>query len=395
MLVVARFRPQQGLSVSPHIPVLFDATSLPPNWGGVARYIQGVLAGLDELGVSLHVVAKRADIERLREGAPGHEYHAAPGSLSARPVRFAWEQLGLPRLAQRLGVKVIHSPHYTLPLVSRAANVVTLHDATFFTDPEVHSRLKRTFFTWWTKRAARRASALITPSQATADAVRASIGTVRAETFVAYLGVDPGVFRVPASDEVVRFAREHDLQSSPAGWIAFLGTIEPRKNVPALLRAHAALRSRLGADTPTLVISGSRGWDEEAARLLDALTPADRVIEAGYLPLVELPAFLGGATIVAYPSLGEGFGLPVLEAMACGAAVLTTRRLSIPEVGGDAVAYSEPDSASLATALEALLTDADRRDGLSRAASARSTEFTWAACARVHVEAYERAGATA
>jgi glycosyltransferase involved in cell wall biosynthesis len=143
---------------------------------------------------------------------------------------------------------------------------------------------------------------------------------------------------------------------------------------------------------PPLVLSGSRGWDEEAAQRLDALTPADGVIEAGYLPLDELPAFLGGARVVAYPSLGEGFGLPVLEAMACGAAVLTTRRLSIPEVGGDAVAYTEPDARSIAEALGRLLDEPERRAELSGAALRRSHEFTWAACARVHLDAYADAG---
>jgi glycosyltransferase involved in cell wall biosynthesis len=373
--------------------VLFDATSLPPNWGGVARYIQGLLAGLDSLDRTVHVVAKPGDLERLRADAPGHVYHAGPASLTRRPVRFAWEQFGLPRLARRLGVTVIHSPHYTLPLFSRARSVVTLHDATFFTDPEVHSRLKRTFFTWWSRRAARRASALVTPSRATADALRRSVGSVRAEIFVAYLGVDPAVFRVPTPDEVARFAEAHALDPA-LGWIGFLGTIEPRKNVPALLRAHARLRAEAAvpADVPPLVLSGSRGWDTEAATMLDALGPADGVLEVGYLPLGELPAFLGGAELIAYPSLGEGFGLPVLEAMSCGAAVLTTRRLSIPEVGGDAVEYAEPEAAPLASALALLLGDGDRRAELSRAAAARSAQFTWEACARVHLDAYARAG---
>ncbi|MGA1835562.1 glycosyltransferase family 1 protein [Herbiconiux sp. 11R-BC] len=380
--------------MSQPIPVLLDATSLPPSWGGVARYIEGVLTGLESAGTSVHVVAKAADIPRLRAAAAGHRYHAAPQAIRMRPVRFAWEQLGLPVLARRLGVTAIHSPHYTFPLVTRARRVVTLHDATFFTDPAVHSRLKRTFFSTWIRLAARRAAALVAPSEATATAVREAVGSGAARIRVAYLGVDPAVFTRPAPSAVEAFAAAHELPPVE-GWIAFLGTIEPRKNVPELLRAYARVRSeRLaqGSPTPRLVLSGSRGWDDDAARLLDALTPEHGVIEAGYLPLEQLSAFLGGATLVVYPSLGEGFGLPVLEAMSCGAAVLTTNRLSIPEVGGDAVAYAEPDAASLSTAISALLDAPAERRRLGAAALVRSADFTWEACARVHLEAYADAG---
>lgn len=383
--------------MSQQIPVLLDATSLPPNWGGVARYIEGLLSGLDERGIALEVVAKPTDIARLRLAAPGHRYHAGPAALRSRPVRFAWEQVGLPRLAAKLGVRAIHSPHYTHPLATRRARIVTVHDATFFSEPEVHSRLKRTFFTFWTKRAARSASALIAPSRATADAVAAAVGIYAERIRVAYLGVDPEVFTPPAEREVGAFARAHGLDG-PEGWIAFLGTIEPRKNVPALLRAYAGLRSARearGETTPALVLSGSRGWDDEAARMLDAVAAGSGVIEAGYLPLAELSAFLGGSRLVAYPSLGEGFGLPVLEAMACGATVLTTDRLSIPEVGGDAVAYTETDEASMTAALDALLGDRERRRALGAAALERAHSFTWAACAGVHEQVYAEAGGTA
>ncbi len=118
------------------------------------------------------------------------------------------------------------------------------------------------------------------------------------------------------------------------------------------------------------------------------------MIRAGYLPLAELSGFLGGAAVVAYPSLGEGFGLPVLEAMAAGAAVLTTRRLSLPEVGGDAVAYRGIDANDIAVALVDLLDDPARRAELSAAAQRRAKDFSWAASAMLHRQAYSHAAMT-
>jgi glycosyltransferase involved in cell wall biosynthesis len=119
--------------------------------------------------------------------------------------------------------------------------------------------------------------------------------------------------------------------------------------------------------------------------------PNLRLVRPGYLPFADLSGFLGGALVVAAPSRGEGFGLPVLEAMACGAPVLTTYRTSLPEVGGDAVAYTEPDAESIAAALRALLDDPDRRLALGEAGHARAREFTWAASAAAHAASYKRA----
>ncbi|GGI36986.1 glycosyl transferase [Cnuibacter physcomitrellae] len=376
------------------LPILLDATSLPPNRGGVARYIVGLLSGLDRLGHSITVVTKERDVESLRSAAPSHRYVLAPKAVDARPARLIWEQVGLPRLARRLGARVVHSPHYTFPLLRRGASVVTVHDATFFTDPAVHSRLKRLFFTTWTRLALRRARAIVSPSRATIEALREHVGRIRGSAVVAYLAIDADVFRPPAPEAGERFGAQNDLPLE-RGWIAFLGTIEPRKNVPALIRAHRTLtrtRAAEGRTTPVLALSGARGWDAEAASLLD--TRPEGVRELGYLPIDDLPAFLGSAALVAYPSLGEGFGLPVLEAMACGSAVLTTPRLSIPEVGGDAVVYSEPDEASLTAALADMLDDPAMTERLRSAAVLRAAEFTWEACAREHLRAYADAGVT-
>ncbi|WP_368498913.1 glycosyltransferase family 4 protein [Herbiconiux sp. A18JL235] len=371
--------------MSPEPRVLLDATSIPPSRGGVARFIAGVATGLHEAGRSIDVVVKERDRDFLREAAPSHRYHLAPKQVDSRGGRFVWEQTGLPRLADRLGCTVIHSPHYTFPLTTRARRVVTVHDATFFSSPEVHSRLKATFFRRWTRWACRFADELVTVSEATATELRRHVPAIRPRMSVARLGVDRTVFHPPTQDAVDE-VRERLGLTGERGWIAFLGTIEPRKNVPALIRAVQALRAA-DPSTPPLVLSGSRGWDDEAIALLEG--GADGVIEAGYLPLELLSAFLGGSLLVVYPSLGEGFGLPVLEAMASGAPVLTTRRLSIPEVGGDAVAYSEPDADSLAAAVAALLADDALRTRLAAEGFARSAAFTWLACAEIYLAAYD------
>jgi glycosyltransferase involved in cell wall biosynthesis len=193
---------------------------------------------------------------------------------------------------------------------------------------------------------------------------------------------------VPGGTEVA--AVRAGLGIGDDAYVAFLGTLEPRKNVPALVRAWtAACRDR--PHPPVLVLAGGRGWDEEVDPAIAEVPAALRVVRPGYLPIEQLAGFLGGAQVVAYPSLGEGFGLPVLEAMACGAAVLTTRELSIPEVAGDAAAYSGTDAESIAAALAALLDDPARRAELGAAASRRAADFTWENCADVHLAVYAAA----
>jgi glycosyltransferase involved in cell wall biosynthesis len=368
--------------------ILVDATAVPADRGGVGRYVDQLVPALDALGADLVVACRPADVEHYGTIAPSAEVVAAPARVGRRPARLAWEQTGLARIAVRTGAEVIHSPHYTMPLRSPVPVVTTLHDATFFTHPEVHQPVKRTFFRLWTRASLRLAARCLVPSRATLDELARVTGGVHGQVDVAHHGVDPTRFHRP-DGEAVAAARAH-LGLRSTRYVAFLGTIEPRKNVPFLvegwLRAVADLE-----DPPALVVAGGRGWDTGVDAALAAVPGSLEVLLPGYLPLEVLAGFLGGAEVVAYPSLAEGFGLPVLEAMACGAPVLTTRSLALPEVGGDAVEYTEPTAAGIEAALRSLLADPARRVELSAAAVERAATFSWAACAEQHLGTYASA----
>ncbi|RRJ86787.1 glycosyltransferase [Gulosibacter macacae] len=372
---------------------LIDLTSIPTQLGGVGRYLEGLVSGLHALGEKPLLVARPEHIEHFRALAPNAEIHAAPALIGKKGLRFGWEQTGLLRLASDLQAEVIHSPHYTFPRATPLARVVTVHDATFFSDPDAHTKVKREFFRRWIREGVRANVTLIAPSAATASEIEAHAGKPRRAIAVALHGVDREIFHEPSADEIAAFRDAHDLGDRP--YIAFLGTIEPRKQVAQLIRAHGILRERLGDEAPLLLLSGQRGWDEEAAELLDkaAADPLSGVRELGYLPLEQLRALLGGAVAFCYPSIAEGFGLPVLEAMSSGAPVVTTRFTALPEVGGDAVVYAQPNPKALADALEELITNDDERDRLRAAGLARAAEFTWERCAQLHLDAYARAAA--
>ena len=373
--------------------VLIDATAVPADRGGVGRYVDCLVAALEADGAAPIVLCQPRDAELYAGLAPHADVLPAAEQVATRTGRLTWEQTTLPWLAGRVRADVLHCPHYTMPLAGRVATVVTLHDATFFTAPQLHSPVKARFFRGWTRTSLQRAAACVVPSESAAQELGRVAGADHRALHVIHHGVDADRFHPPSPQEVGSVRNR--LRLGATQYVAFLGALEPRKNVPALIhgfaRAHHALGSR--PDPPALVLAGQPGWDSQVERALQAVPHRVRVIRAGYLPLGELSGFLGGAAVVAYPSLGEGFGLPVLEAMAAGAAVLTTRRLAIPEVGADAVAYCGVAAEDIAAGILDLIDDPARRAELSAAAQRRAKEFSWAASAVLHRQAYGQAAA--
>jgi glycosyltransferase involved in cell wall biosynthesis len=348
------------------------------------------LGALAKTDVDLVVVCQRTDAERYGRQLPAAKVIAAPAAAAHRPARLAWEQTGLPLLGQQVGAQVLHSPFYTCPLRANSPVTVTVHDATFFTEPEHYDKSRRTFFRSAIKTSLRRAARVIVPSKATRDELIRLLDADPTRIDVAYHGVDPQAFHTPTEDEKARVRARLGLGGTD--YVAFLGAKEPRKNVPSLIRAWAdVVRDR--DNPPALVIAGGQGHDDDIDQAVSEVPPHLRLLRPGYLRYADLPGFLGGALVAAYPSFGEGFGLPILEAMACGAPVLTTPRLSLPEVGGDAVAYTGFTPDEIGRDLSALLDDEPRRKALAKAGVARAKEFTWESSAEVHLAAWARAAA--
>ena len=367
--------------------VLLDVSAVPARPVGAGMYTVALATGLSARScIELHLLTRRGDVERWNELAPGATVHGS--APDRRPARLAWEQARGPALARHVRPDVWHGPHYTMPLRATAPCVVTIHDLTFFDHPEWHERSKVVFFRRMIRAAARRATLLVCVSAYTADRLRVLVAP-RADIAVVHHGVDHDRFSALGDEtrDLAALAR-HGIEPP---YIAFASTIEPRKNVPTLVRAFAQIATT--RPDLRLVLAGSDGWGAREAR--DAITEsgvATRVLRPGYLDAATISAFFRRAEVVAYPSFEEGFGLPALEGLACGAPVVTTEGSALAEVVGDAAVLAPPgDAGALAGAIARILDDPGLRERLRSAGPARAAQFTWEACVDQHVGAYERA----
>jgi glycosyltransferase involved in cell wall biosynthesis len=368
--------------------VLFDATSLPPRPAGVGIYVLNLIRELGRMdgGLELNVVAKSADVERLSAGS-GVRLH--PVSFRTRPARLLWEQTGLPRLARRLDAGLIHGPHYSLPLRTRIPGVVTFHDPTFFTNPELHERAKVLFFRQMAPMATRRAARVIAVSEYARRAAIQHAGADPDRVDVVYLGIDLARYRPDGDPEEDAAVRARLGVHDP--YFFWLGTIEPRKNVPAVVAAFESLATS-GLDG-LLVLGGQPGWGaSDLERAIGRSGVSGRVIRPGYISEEEKMALYRGARALVYPSLAEGFGVQVLEAMAVGCPVITTTGSAPEEVGGDAVTLVPPgDVGALRAAMERVMAEPELTEALRVRGLERALRFGWERTARGTLETYRKA----
>jgi glycosyltransferase involved in cell wall biosynthesis len=293
--------------------------------------------------------------------------------------------LGFERLVPE--AELYHATEHLLLPLRRVPTVLTVHDLIYHLFPEHHKPLNY----WFLNRAmplfVQRARAVIAVSESTRQDLIRHYSIPPDKITVVHEAAAPH-FR-PASPEAIATVRaRHGL---PEGFILTVGTIEPRKNLSRLLDALQCLRQR-GLDT-RLVVVGSRGWLYEGFfRRLEELQLGDAVLLPGYVPDADLPAVYSAARVFVLPSLYEGFGLSVLEAMACGTAVVCSRTSSLPEVGGDAVRYFDPtDVEEMAEAIGAVWHDEALRMEMSRRGLAQAARFSWRRTAEETMAVYQRA----
>ena len=296
----------------------------------------------------------------------------------------------VPAALRRLRVDVFHGmDHVGIPLVGRSCRyVVTVHDVIPLILPETFTPRHRLVVRMALARVRRQADRVLVPSRAVKRDVVQRVGYPEGRVVVTPEGCEPR-FRPVRSERILRdVAARYGL---PPRYVLAVGTLEPRKNLTTLLEAFARLRRDGEVDADLrLVLAGARGWlDEPIFATVRSLGLEEAVRFTGFVDDDDLPAVYSGAALFVFPSLHEGFGLPLLEAMACGVPVVTSNISSMPEVAGDAAVLVDPrDEQSLAAAIARLLRDEALRDRLREAGIARARQFSWEATARRTLDAY-------
>jgi glycosyltransferase involved in cell wall biosynthesis len=363
--------------------IAVDLRALVPAPTGIGVYTRSLLVELGRGGAGRYL----GMAHRLPRGEA--ELAAAGVAVEVRPAPLGvlWQQLVLPRRLARGDVDLFWSPLMTLPRRCPVPAVVTVHDLTALLLPETHRLKVRLSIFPFLAASLEQAARVVAISEATAADLRFHFPACAPRLRVVPNGVDSAMRPAPPA-EVAKIRAE---LGCPDGYLLYAGTLEPRKNLPLLLDAWEAL-ARDEPATPPLLLAGDRGWRN--ARLLarvEALRPLG-LRHLGHLDRDALVRLFQGARLFVYPSLYEGFGLPPLEAMACGVPVVAAAAASLPEVVGDAGLLVPPhEPAALASALRRLLSDPAFATDLAHRGQARAALFTWPRAARAMEQIFQEA----
>ncbi len=357
----------------------FECTAIRPGRSGIGHATERLLSALAA------ALPPEDELWALTNADPPLGLLTAPTVRPLRPTAL-WLQAAVPRVARRMRLDLYHFTNSTAPVFFAAPYVVTIYDASLIRFPETHPLRRRAYQRTLLWHTARRAIRIITISQASARDVVEFLGVPVERVVVTPLAADGSFRPVRDADRLASVLERHGLRDP---YMLYVGNIEPRKNLVRLIEAFA----RMDACDVKLALAGGRAWMSRGVdRRIRELGLDGRVRLLGYVPDEDLPALYSGALAFAYPSLWEGFGLPVLEAMACGTPVVTSNRSSLVEIAEGAARLVDPCSVdAIAEALQLVISSAAERVRLSAAGLERAARYSWAKTAAMTIDTYRDA----
>jgi glycosyltransferase involved in cell wall biosynthesis len=367
-----------------------DYTPAVKQGAGIGRYTRGLidaLARLDDENRYTLVVAN--DVPQTGWPTLPENFNVKLLPLPERLLNLVWHRLSLPLAVDRLTgpFDVFHSPNFVLPPLARARALLTVHDLSFLRFPAGAEPGLRAWLEKIVPRSLARADAVLADSRSTQTDLIDVLNVAPELITVVGAGVEARFRPIKAETELARVRRRYYL---PERFILGLGTLEPRKNFPGLIRAFQQVA---GADPSLrLVIAGQEGWLFDDIYRVTATSPVrNRIQFLGFVDEADLPALYNLAAIFAFPSFYEGFGIPVLEAMACGIPVVCSDNSSLPEVAGSAAQLVPTgDVEALAEALQRCLADESLRQDMIGHGFEQARKFTWTAAASRLLSVYRR-----
>jgi glycosyltransferase involved in cell wall biosynthesis len=372
------------------VRILIDCTQIPVIRMGVGVYADNLVRELLpklEKQDSLFVLIQSDDLalRKCVQDAPHARLISIPATIFRHHFTLAlFEQLVLPLIALFCHLDIIHSIHYRFPLFCPCKRIVTIHDLTHSLFPEMHTFGRRIVMSFFSRMARRHAEGVLFDSASTQRDFERVLGPCKHCQFVAPLGVSSTLFHSPGP-AVSDTLNQHRIQQP---FILFLGTIEPRKNLARLIEAFEKIRAE--HSQYLLVIAGRLGWSyEQVLSKIERSPRRNSILRLGYVSSADKHSLLAACEVLVYPSLYEGFGLPVLEGMAMAKPVITSNISSMLEVAGDGALTIDPtDTRQIQESLERLLSDPDLRKLVGEKGRRQAGKFTWRRTAEITFEAY-------
>ncbi len=366
-----------------------DYTAAVRQGAGIGRYTRELVRALAELDRSHdYVLFAATGGQRLTDTAWPSNFQMRAVPLSDRALVILWHRLQLPLWVEFVTgrVDIFHSPDFVLPPVRRAKTLVTVHDLSFIRYPQCADANLRAYLNKVVPRSVHRADMVLADSQSTKDDLVELLGVEPARIEVVYPGVEKRFHPIEDHALLEKVRKRYNL---PPRFILGLGTLQPRKNFTRLVQAYSSLITHY--PFLQLVIAGGKGWlYEEIFATVEQLSLEEKVIFPGFVADGDLPALYNLADLFVFPSLYEGFGLPPLEALACGTPVITSDASSLPEVVGEAGLMVEAtDVEALAEAMKRVLEDDALRERMIAKGMKQARKFTWEQAAAKLLSLYE------